>query len=131
MNYISEEQDALATPWKCIPDGVAFCNPPYSQLYDFVKRAKTQFYDSGNKSLVLVPVDPSTRWWRYYALKATQIRFLIGGKGSNSRYRSGRVQFDSPPGIKKSSNMWPSAVLEFTANIGGLPKVIWWDWRNK
>ena len=61
MNY-DEKTDGLANPWKSL----TYCNPPYSsgELIKWVKKAKEENETNNVESILLVPIDPSTRWWQ-------------------------------------------------------------------
>lgn len=131
--YFSEEDDGLSKRWKT-KGKYAFCNPPYSQIKRWAIYAREELYVHGNKSLVLLPVDTSTYWWRYCALRATRIILLVGGKSPETkRFQSGRVQFISPPGIAKTTNMWPSSILVFSdpnKGVKEMPETTYFDWRK-
>lgn len=54
-----------------------FCNPPYSEISDWVKRG---YQESMNGKLVvmLIPSRTDTKWWHDYVMKAFEIRFIKG-----------------------------------------------------
>jgi len=91
-----QDQDAI---W----DGInrqwsfpAFCNPPYSHIAQWVKKA----YDEAQFGIVvlLIPSRTDTRWWHDYVMKAKEIRFI-----------KGRLKF----GDAKTGAPFPSCVVIF------------------
>lgn len=87
--------DGINRPW----DFPAFCNPPYSDIGTWVKKA----YEEGRIGTVvmLIPSRTDTRWWHAYVMKAKEIRFI-----------KGRLKF----GDAKNSAPFPSCVVVFTPN---------------
>ncbi len=119
-NFITEEQDALVTPWHA--SGV-FCNPPYSRLHDFTLRAAEQQYDLNNTVVLLIPAYTDTRWWNnYVAHCAEEIRFLVG-----------RVRFWENGAPGKDSARFPSAVVVYRPKpVGNITRHVqhtYWNWR--
>ncbi len=76
-----------------------FCNPPYSQLAEWLKKAFTE-WKKGKTVVMLVPSRTDTKAWHDYAMKATEIRFVRG-----------RLKF----GDATNSAPFPSAVVIFKA----------------
>jgi len=113
--------DGLAEPWA---PHVCWMNPPYSDPGPWLEKA---YGESQRGATVVGPVpnDPSTRWWVNWAMKASQIVWLIGA----------RVQFVSPPGIKASSNTSSSVVLvywpEAKAKAASRQTKCFWNWKHK
>jgi hypothetical protein len=54
--------DGLKLDWKSL----TFCNPPYSRgnLIKWTQKAKLEYMLYDVESISLVPIDPSTKWWR-------------------------------------------------------------------
>lgn len=122
--FISEEQDALITPW----DGrVVWCNPPYGQGYHntigpFVKRGYEQHLEQHNTVVMLLPAYTDPKYWRDYVTKSHEIRFLTG-----------RLAF-LDNGRKKMSARFPSVIVIFKWLPGRCYKAPhqWvWDWRER
>ncbi len=112
------KQDALGTPWR---NNVVWLNPPYSDVFPWVHKAYIES-QLGATVVVLVKNDPSTAWWVEWAMRATEIRLLIGA----------RVQFVPPEGVKKSSNSHTSAVLIFRPfAMGTKPMIDCWRWKEE
>ena len=74
-----------------------FCNPPYSQIAKWVKKAYEES-QKGKTVVLLIPSRTDTRWWHDYCMKG-EIRFI-----------KGRLKF----GDAKNSAPFPSAVVIFT-----------------
>lgn len=73
-----------------------FCNPPYSQIKEWVKKA---FEESqlGKTVVLLIPSRTDTRWWHQYCMKG-EIRFIQG------RLKFGDAKWNAP---------FPSAIVIF------------------
>ena len=99
-NHYNKADDGLSRRWQT--DTYAFCNPPYSNILPWVKKAVRELAD-GNKSVLLLPNDPSTEWFAECKKNAAEIRFIVGK----------RVQFDAPKGVQKSSNTGTNIVVVF------------------
>src|SRR3989344_6177998 len=84
-NYITPEVDALTTSWNYYRmDGsssyphpnVCFMNPPYGrEVGDWIKRAY-EMSNLGCTVVCLTFVRSDTKWWREWAMKASEIRFI-------------------------------------------------------
>lgn len=55
-------------------------NPPFSDPLSFVKRAVELYENHDCLVVMLLPVDISTKWFSLVAEKATEIRFIVGGR---------------------------------------------------
>lgn len=77
--------DGLSIDWY----GNVFCNPPYSDVKNWLKKARYEIA-KGNCNLVvfLVPARTDTKWFHEHVLHRSEIRFLKGrlkfGGGQNS-----------------------------------------------
>jgi phage N-6-adenine-methyltransferase len=72
-NYYTIEDDALSKEWK----GIVWCNPPYSNVGDSVKKA----YEESLKGAIVVMLifsKTDTRYWHDFVMKADEIRFIKG-----------------------------------------------------
>ena len=97
-------------------------NPGFSGVDPWMGKAYVEAQKHlGAVVVVMALISPSTKWWRDWALKASEIR-LLGGR---------RVQFKAPPGIKQSSNSRENCLVIFRPNSHHLPPHIWtWDWAK-
>lgn len=72
--HYTVEDDGLAKSWE---GERVFCNPPYSQVKKWVKKA----YDERNKAKVivfLIPARTDTMWFHEYVIGKAQIYFCKG-----------------------------------------------------
>lgn len=122
--YITLEVDALcpSTYWVIHENYRIWLNPGFSDVGSWMEKAYFEVQESPSAVVVVMAlVSPSTKWWRDWAMKASEIR-LIGGK---------RVQFKAPPGIKQSSNARENCLIIFRPNPHNQPPRIWtWDWTE-
>jgi site-specific DNA-methyltransferase (adenine-specific) len=116
-NYFSLENDALQQDWK----GVVWCNPPYSNVSDWVKKA----YEESEKGAVVVMLifsKTDTKYFHNFVMKADEIRFI-----------KGRVKFEKHEDtITKShspSAPAPSCVVVFRNNNKQSPTISSYVWR--
>ncbi len=85
--------DGLAVDW----GSITFCNPPYSKLYDWLKKGFEEF-SKGKTVVFLIPSRTDTRAWHEFVMKAAEIRFI-----------KGRLKF----GDAKNSAPFPSCIVVF------------------
>jgi len=85
--------DGLLADW----GNVAFCNPPYSAIKDWVRKGWEQ-WKLGKTVVFLIPSRTDTAWWHDYCMEATEIRFIRG-----------RLKF----GDAKNAAPFPSCVVVF------------------
>lgn len=80
-NYITERQNAFLTDWN---GNRVWCNPPYSRgnVDNFVCRAVEQCEnaDSNKDVIMLLNVDPSTKYFERIVKHAKTIVYLTGGR---------------------------------------------------
>lgn len=111
-NYYTEEVNGLIQPWY----DPTFVNPPYSNLYQWVRKGYEEA-EKGNATVVmLVPARTDTRaWWNY--VRWGEVRFLPG-----------RLKFEGG----KHSAPFPSAIVIFQHMMPGAlhrPSTFYWDIR--
>lgn len=75
--YITPEMDFLTYP---LSNERIFVNPPYSKPLPFVARAVELFEQRNCLVVMLLPVDVSTQWFELITQKATELRFVVGGR---------------------------------------------------
>ncbi|MFA6111608.1 MAG: DNA N-6-adenine-methyltransferase [Candidatus Latescibacterota bacterium] len=67
--------DRLKQKW----DGeVVWCNPPYGDQLPRWMRKAFMSCKQGATVVMLVPPRTDTAWWHYYAMSASEIRFIVG-----------------------------------------------------
>jgi len=82
IDWKEGDTDALAIPWQ----PRTFCNPPYSRVAEFVKKA-TQEQDAGNTVVMLVIAAVDTRWFH---------DLIWQRPGVELRFPRGRIKFINP-----------------------------------
>lgn len=101
--YYTAEMDAFKKNWS--NDGkICWCNPPYSNITPWVQKAISESY-SGVTTVMLVMCDTSVGWFNLARKKASEIRFITGG----------RLSFDMD-GIAQSGNNKGSLIFVFRPN---------------
>ena len=121
-NFISEAQNALTTPWE---GRTVWCNPPYTLIGPFVKRAYEEHLTQQNTIVLLIPTYVDPKYWKDFVMGAHEVRDLVG-----------RIQFidgNNPTG-KKQSARFPSSLVIFKhikgLHFGKSPNRWSWDWRK-
>src|ERR1035437_775444 len=91
--------DGLIVKWK----GNIYCNPPYSNIEPFIKKAINEI-EIGNcqKAVFLLPVRSDTKYWHN----------LIMEKASEIRFVKGRLNFNE----SKSPAPFPCVIIVFENN---------------
>lgn len=111
--YFTEKDDGLIQEWH----GSVFCNPPYSQISKWVKKAYEESQkEYCQKVVLLIPARTDTKYFHDYISQAYEIRFLRG-----------RLKF----GNSKNSAPFPSCVVVFDKQGSYIdPCVKFWDWKK-
>lgn len=91
--YFDKDQDGLKEDWL----QRNWCNPPYSNIVDWVFKAHTEALN-GNLTVMLIPSRTDTRWFHDVIYKKYQIEFIRG-----------RLKF----GDSKNSAPFPSMLVYF------------------
>ena len=78
-NFITEEQNALAVNWQ---GERVWCNPPYSRgnVDAFINKAIEQVQKSKKDVVMLLNVDPSTKYFQKIVDNAKAIIYVTGGR---------------------------------------------------
>ena len=79
LNYLTESYDSVLNGWSHLKSGYAFCNPPYSRILPWVKRAR-EAADHGVGTVMLLPVDTSVEWFNELRKLASEIYFIVNGR---------------------------------------------------
>lgn len=67
------DPDALQMEW----GSSTFCNPPYSRVNEFVKKASEES-KKGKTIVLLINVATDTRWFHEYIYNKAEVRFVKG-----------------------------------------------------
>ena len=98
--YYTQEQDGLKQAWGGYR---VYCNPPYSNIASWVKKAYYESFKPNTLIVMLIPARTDTRYFQEYIYHRTEIRFI-----------KGRLKF----GDAKNSAPFPSMIVIFRS--GGL-----------
>lgn len=97
IRYYTEEQDGLKSSWG---GETVFCNPPYSNINQWVKKAYEESLKPGTTVVMLIPARTDTKYFHDYILHRSEIRFIKG------RLRFSNARFNAP---------FPSMIVIFRA----------------
>ncbi|WP_046336001.1 phage N-6-adenine-methyltransferase [Xenorhabdus bovienii] len=99
-HYLTERDNALECDWESY--GSIFCNPPYSKITPWIKKATIECRKQCQSIVMLVPNDTSVGWFKLAMESVDETRLITGG----------RIQF-VPAGVrgKNSSNPKGSMLL--------------------
>lgn len=76
QTYTAQE-DGLTQPWF----GKVFCNPPFSEKSEWLKKAVDETENGDAELVVMVlPVDTSTEWFHNYVTKSVAVCFMGPGR---------------------------------------------------
>ena len=84
--YYHEGTNGLQQDWTDL--GWTFCNPPYSNVGEWVEKAASEYIAHGRRSLLLCPVRSDQDWWH---------QFVVEGVCDVEWYR-GRISFGNSKG---------------------------------
>lgn len=73
--YYTPYENGLSKSWG---GEVVFCNPPYSQLYIWLKKCYEESLKPNTIVVALVPVSGSSKWWNRLVTNKCEIRFIEG-----------------------------------------------------
>jgi phage N-6-adenine-methyltransferase len=92
------DPDALETEWGTS----TFCNPPYSRVAEFVKKADEEAH-KGKTIVMLINACTDTKWFHEFIYKKRDVRFV-----------KGRIAFIDPTNpAKKQPSPRPSMIVVF------------------
>ena len=106
--WFTEDQDGLKQDWHVF--GKVFCNPPYSNVGDWLKKGYEES-QKGCRVVMLVPARTDTKAFHNYAMKAARIHLI-----------KGRLKFSG----SKNSAPFPSMIVVFEQG-NYLPMVLSWN----
>lgn len=82
--YYTKDQDGLSKTWG---GSRVFCNPPYSEIKKWVRKAYEESFKPGTIVVLLIPARTDTKYFHDYILHRSEIRFIKGRlRYSNSRH---------------------------------------------
>lgn len=85
-----------------------FCNPPYSGIKQWVKKAFYEGQKDGTTVVLLIPARTDTKWFHNYILNHSEIRFIEGrlrfnGMSVNAPFPSMIVIFRGAKEMKRKN----------------------------
>lgn len=94
--FYSREDDALCNEWP--QTGWAWCNPPFSRVSEFARKARRSVQNSGYlRVCMLVPARTDTAWWHEELFPfASEIWFVRGRVGFLHPSHRGRTRSPFP-----------------------------------
>lgn len=92
-DYFSKENDALKQDWTLN----FFMNPPYSEIYRWMEKAREQVNKHKVVGLILTFAKTDTKWWHEFVEGKCQVHFI-----------KGRVRFLKDGIQSKNSAPYPS-----------------------
>lgn len=98
--YFTQAENGLNQSWGGYR---VFCNPPYSNISEWVKKAYYESYKTDTLICLLIPARTDTRYFQEYILHRSEIRFI-----------KGRLHFNN----SKAGAPFPSMIVIYRA--GGL-----------
>lgn len=103
-NYYTKGDNGLSKDWGGYR---VFCNPPYSNVANWVKKAYREATKENTLVVLLIPARTDTQYFHEYIYHRSEIRFI-----------KGRLEF----GESKDSAPFPSMVVIFRS--GGLKEEV-------
>lgn len=93
--YFTREQDGLEQNWG---GRTVWCNPPYSQIKQWVRKCYYEGHKPNTVVVLLVPSRTDTQWFQNYVLHRAELRFINGrlrfnGSNNNAPFPSALVIF--------------------------------------
>ncbi|PHM37137.1 phage N-6-adenine-methyltransferase [Xenorhabdus innexi] len=98
-HYFTEQDNALECDWES--DGSIWCNPPYSKIDPWIKKAAIECRKQCQSIVMLVPSDTSVGWFKLALETVDEVRLITGS----------RVQFVPAQQIKKGNGNTKGSML--------------------
>lgn len=135
--FITEQQDSITTDWRKYLSTVGgrndyapsaddrypawcWCNPPYSNIGPWVKKAAQESEKNNLGVVMLVMADPSVGWFAEALKTVSEIRFITATpKQSGNGYHGGRISFLDGDGRPVGGNNKGSMLLIWRPGISG------------
>lgn len=113
-NYFTRGHNSLSQDWN-VP-GLKWCNPPYNQMIDWVKKASewSMLPNRQGKILLLGPAAIETRWFRFYVWPFSRVHVLVS-----------RIKFVG------HANSFPKGLMVAEYGSGWTEELKFWDWKRE
>ncbi|AFJ47301.1 phage N-6-adenine-methyltransferase [Shimwellia blattae] len=76
--FMTEHEDALNSDWSSY--GAIWCNPPYSDITPWIRKAAEQCQKQHQTVVMLLPADISTGWFSLALQTVDEIRLITNGR---------------------------------------------------
>ena len=84
--YYTEKENGLKQSWGGCR---VFCNPPYSHVKQWVRKAYHESHKPGTVIVMLLPARTDTKWFQDYCMHRSEVRFIRGRlKFSGAKYNA-------------------------------------------
>ena len=74
LHFITKKEDSLLFEWK----ETFFMNPPYSRVFDFMKKAYYQHIKHGVEGMILIYAKTDTKFWHSFIEGKAEVHFIKG-----------------------------------------------------
>lgn len=106
--YFTLDEDGLKQDWA---GETVFINPPYSKIYDWVKKAAEQVLLNDITVVMCLPARTDTKWFHEYCLDGSVVNQIT--------FIKGRLKF----GEGKNSAPFPSMIVVFGKGTSNRPLI--------
>lgn len=106
LKYYTIDNNGLSNDWK---GETVFINPPYSKIYEWVKKAAAEALNNETVTVMLLPARTDTKWFHEFCLNNTECIEIT--------FIKGRLRF----GDQKNSAPFPSMIVVFGKSSGVNP----------
>lgn len=123
VNFLTETDNALLADWieyKSWIGGYAWCNPPYSDIGPWVRKAAEQA-KLGIGCVMLVMADTSVGWHAEAIKTCQEVRFIVGG----------RISFLDPETGKPANGNNKGSMFLIWHPFGRMPLFVSHVWRDQ
>lgn len=87
-NFYTMEDNALAQDW----NGAIWCNPPYSKIKYFLKKAHEELKNGNCKAVVFLTFsNTDTGWFHDYILGKAELRYIRGRLKFKGKNKDGKI----------------------------------------
>ena len=86
-DYFTQAENGLIQSWG---GRRVFCNPPYSKIKDWVKKAYYESFTPNTLIVLLIPARTDTQYFQEYIYHRAEIRFISG------RLKFGNAKYNAP-----------------------------------
>ena len=107
-DFFTQEDDALTQSWQIGCEGWSWCNPPYTDISPWVKKAWMES-QAGAKIAMLLPASPGANWFKEWVDRKACVLWLNGRltfQGHSSPYPKDCMLLLYAPFLEGGSTVW-------------------------